>query len=165
MSREVRVPSLPESVAEATVLAWHKRTGEPVTQGEILVELETDKVVLEVPAPQDGALGEIQAPEGAVVTTDALLALIVEASGVAAEAPRAAPAPAPVTTSPAPPPPAGPAPADEPLVTPSARRLVKEMNLDTRQIDGSGRDGRIQKADVLAYLDVRETAAPASDPE
>jgi 2-oxoglutarate dehydrogenase E2 component (dihydrolipoamide succinyltransferase) len=168
MSSEVRVPALPESVADATVATWHKRPGDPVRREENLVDLETDKVVLEVPSPIDGILGEIMANEGDVVESDAVLALI-EASAAEATPPareasppaKAAPAKA---ASPSPAAKAVPAGA-EPQVAPAARRLVKELNLDPHAIPGTGRDGRIQKADVIAYLDEREQAAPAKDPE
>ncbi len=165
MSREVRVPALPESVADATVLSWHKQPGDPVREGENLVDLETDKVVLEVPAPGDGVLGAIQAREGDIVQASAVLALIEEGARRAAVAPaRAAPEPA---KAPAPPPaaPRAPVAQAEPLVAPAARRLVKEMNLDPQQIPGSGRDGRIHKADVVAYLDEREQTTSARHPE
>ncbi len=152
MKSEVRVPPLPESVSDATVAAWHKQPGEAVKRDENLVDLETDKVVLEVPATADGVLGEISAPVGAVVTADTVLGLI-EAGAVAA-----APAEAPAAAV------SGEAEGSA-VVAPAARRLVKELGLDPGQIPGSGRDGRVQKADVVAYLDERERAAPARDPE
>jgi 2-oxoglutarate dehydrogenase E2 component (dihydrolipoamide succinyltransferase) len=146
MSSEVRVPALPESVADATVLAWHKAPGESVKSGENLVDLETDKVVLEVPATSDGVLGPIQSPVGTVVTARTVLATIEAAAAGAAPAP-------------------GPEAGAEPLVAPAARRLVKELNLDPAQIPGSGRDGRVHKADVVAYLDAQEREAPSRDPD
>ncbi len=157
LSSEVRVPALPESVADATVAAWHHAPGEAVRKDENLVDLETDKVVLEVPAPTDGVLGEILAPVGTVVTAATVLATIVGgAPGAAAPAPRpAAPADAETSTS-------GKA---ESVVAPGARRLVKELGLDPAKIAGSGRDGRVQRADVVAYLDERDQAEPAHDPE
>lgn len=166
MSLEVRVPALPESVADARVLTWSKRPGEAVREGENLVELETDKVVLEVPAPRTGVLGEILAEEGALVHTDDVLALISEGAASAAPAPKPA---APVSTASAAPakpaatPAAAPQSSAPPHVTPSARQLVKELHLEPSQIPG--RDGRIQKADVLAYLDAREGQAPERHPD
>ena len=159
MSSEVRVPALPESVADATVLAWHKQPGDRISQGETLVDLETDKVVLEVPAQVDGVLGEIRAPVGTVVAADAVLAILLAPGAVQAEpqgqtqkaAIQAAPPPAP--------------PANDAVLAPAARRLVKELDLDPGQIPGSGRDGRIHKGDVVAYLDGREQAGPQVDPE
>jgi 2-oxoglutarate dehydrogenase E2 component (dihydrolipoamide succinyltransferase) len=168
MSSEVRVPALPESVADATVATWHKRPGDPVRREENLVDLETDKVVLEVPSPIDGILGEIMANEGDVVESDAVLALI-EASA-AETTPPAREASPPAKAAPAkaasPSPAAKGAPAGtEPQVAPAARRLVKELNLDPHAIPGTGRDGRIHKADVIAYLDEREQEAPAKHPD
>ncbi len=158
MSSEVKVPALPESVADATVLAWHKEPGQPVRKDENLVDLETDKVVLEVPAPADGVLAAIVAPVGTLVTADAVLA-VIEPGGAAVEVPPAAAPPAPT--------PAAATPQDkaEDVLAPAARRLVKELDLDPAQIAGSGRDGRVQKADVVAYLDQRERAEPERDPD
>ncbi len=156
MSSEVRVPPLPESVADATVLAWHKQPGEPVKKDENLVDLETDKVVLEVPATADGVLGDIAAPVGTVVTASTVLGTIE--AGTATATPVAAARAAQTET-------AGSAAAADAVLAPAARRLVKELNLDPTQIPGSGRDGRVQKADVVAYLDERERSAPARDPE
>lgn len=162
MSLEVRVPALPESVADARVLTWSKRPGEAVREGENLVELETDKVVLEVPAPRSGVLSEILAAEGAMVHTDDVLALISEgAVSVAPAAPASTPSTAPTATPT--PPAAAPQPNAPPHVTPSARQLVKELHLEPSQIPS--RDGRIQKADVLAYLDAREGQAPERHPD
>ncbi|WP_295393222.1 2-oxoglutarate dehydrogenase complex dihydrolipoyllysine-residue succinyltransferase [uncultured Thiodictyon sp.] len=156
MNSEVRVPALPESVADATVLAWHKQPGQAVQKHESLVDLETDKVVLEVPAPADGILGEILAPVGTLVTAATVLAVIAPAAvGATPAAPRPAPA-EPAATVPA---------AADPILAPAARRLVKEMNLDAAQIAGSGRDGRVQKADVLAFLEEHEKAVPERDPD
>ena len=157
MSSEVKVPALPESVADATVLAWHKEPGQPVRKDENLVDLETDKVVLEVPAPADGVLATIVAPVGTLVTADAVLAVIEPGDATTTAAAPAAPA--------APPPAATPADKAEGVLAPAARRLVKELDLDAAQIPGSGRDGRVQKADVVAYLDQRERAEPERDPD
>jgi 2-oxoglutarate dehydrogenase E2 component (dihydrolipoamide succinyltransferase) len=162
MSHEVRVPTLPESVADATVLSWHKQPGDSVRREETLVELETDKVVLEVPAPADGVLGEIRRREGEVVQADTVLAVVEPGETLV-------PATASVTETNRQPPPAGsPPPASAaagPVLAPAARRLVKELDLDPVQIPGSGRDGRIQKADVVAFLDARERSQPPMDPE
>jgi 2-oxoglutarate dehydrogenase E2 component (dihydrolipoamide succinyltransferase) len=165
MSSEVRVPALPESVADATVLAWHKAPGDSVKTGENLVDLETDKVVLEVPATMDGVLGPIQSPVGTVVTARTVLATI-ESAGLSAAAPSAAPRPGvSADTASGELTAVGPATAGEPPIAPAARRLVKELNLDAARIPGTGRDGRVQKADVIAYLDAQERAAPSRDPE
>ncbi|MCG6984211.1 MAG: 2-oxoglutarate dehydrogenase complex dihydrolipoyllysine-residue succinyltransferase [Thiocapsa sp.] len=161
MSSEVRVPALPESVADATVAAWHKHPGDAVKREENLVDLETDKVVLEVPAPIDGILGEILAKEGDVVQSDAILALVEAGTTEKPVAGRQGPAATPEAIEPA----AETASENAPLVAPAARRLVKELNLDPREIRGTGRDGRIQKADVVAYLDAREEETPTKNPE
>ncbi len=139
---DVRVPTLPESVTDATVLTWHKKPGDPVSRDENLLDLETDKVVLEVPSPIDGVLTEIKAEEGAVVTSDDILAILTE--GAVAAAARAASEPA------------AEAPAesdDDPILTPAVRRLVKEMKIDPSQVTGTGKEGRILKSDVMRYLD------------
>jgi 2-oxoglutarate dehydrogenase E2 component (dihydrolipoamide succinyltransferase) len=171
MSTEVRVPALPESVADATVLTWHKKAGEAVHRDENLVDLETDKVVLEVPAPGDGVLAEVHAEEGEVVQAGQVLA-VLGAAGRVAGAPRpatqAAPAPAAAAAkaAPAPAPAAAAAPAEpaaEPALAPAARRLIKELKLDAANIRGSGKDGRILKSDIMAYLDERERDKPRDD--
>ena len=159
MSSEVRVPALPESVADATVLTWHKQPGEPVSKDENLVDLETDKVVLEVPAPTDGVLGKLLVKEGDVVTADAVLAVIEGAAQVAGVEHRAKEARA------EPEAPAAEALESEPLLAPAARRLIKELGLDASRIAGSGKDGRISKADVMAWLDAREQESPELDPD
>ncbi len=166
MPIELKVPTLPESVTDATVLAWHKQPGDPVARDENLLDLETDKVVLEVPSPVDGVLTEIRAETGAVVTSDDLLGLIEQGSATAKTAPATeAPSPEPIDapTAQTPPPAAkAPAPAPntapasndaEPVLTPAVRRLVKELSLDPSKIRGTGKDGRILKADVMRYLD------------
>ncbi|MGD8236002.1 MAG: 2-oxoglutarate dehydrogenase complex dihydrolipoyllysine-residue succinyltransferase [Chromatiales bacterium] len=156
MSIDIRVPTLPESVADATVLSWHKQPGDAVTRDENLVDLETDKVVLEVPAPADGVLTEIQFDEGDTVEADQVLAIIDENARAAAETPSQAPSAE-----------AEPAPAPEtetgvqertelPVLTPSVRRLVKELNIDASKISGTGKNGRILKSDVMKFLDSQD---------
>ena len=151
MTIEVRVPQLPESVADATLVAWHKKPGDAVNRDENLVDLETDKVVLEVPAPSAGVIKELKVQNGAVVTSGQVLALLEE--GAAAGAPATAAAvTAPAAATP-------PAPAVEAKsgggadkLAPSVRRLVEEHKLEPGAIAGSGRDGRITKGDVLSHL-------------
>jgi 2-oxoglutarate dehydrogenase E2 component (dihydrolipoamide succinyltransferase) len=155
MSDEVRVPTLPESVSDATVLTWHKKPGDAVQRDETLVDLETDKVVLEVPAPYDGVLDEIAAGDGSLVKAGDLLGR-VSAGTVAAP-----PAATAKTSQAEPAAAAEPASADgdeEPVLTPAVRRLVKELNLDPTRIQGSGKDGRILKADVMRFLDEQQSA-------
>ena len=161
MTTEIRVPQLPESVADAVVVAWHKKPGDPIRRDENLADLETDKVVLEVPAPANGVMREISAPAGTTVTSGQLLAIIEAGSASAA-----APAPQAARTAAAPPAAvAAPAPAkaDDGRLSPSVRRLVEENRLDPTVIAGSGRDGRVTKSDVVEFLDKRKSA-PAAAP-
>ncbi|MEC8084346.1 MAG: 2-oxoglutarate dehydrogenase complex dihydrolipoyllysine-residue succinyltransferase [Pseudomonadota bacterium] len=160
MATEIRVPALGESVTEATVAKWIRQAGEGVAADEPLVELETDKVTLEVNAPAAGTLAEITIAEGATVEVGALLGVIAEraapavtaaatiAAATATPAPAAEASPAPAAP---PPPAAAPAALDKPL-SPAVRRLVEENNLDPTRIAASGKDGRLVKADVLAAI-------------
>jgi len=160
MAIEIKVPQLPESVADATLVTWHKQAGQTVTRDENLADLETDKVVLEVPAPVSGVLKELRIVAGTSVTSGQVLAVLEEGAAAAA-APAAAPAAAkaaPVAT---------PAAAnDNGKLAPSVRRMVEEKQLDPSKIPATGRDGRITKGDVVDYLDkpAAKAAAPASKP-
>ena len=163
---EIRVPTLGESVTEATIGRWFKKTGEAVAVDEPLVELETDKVTIEVPAPSAGVLGEIAAKDGDTVAVGALLGQINEgAAGAAKPAPAAA---KPATAPPLAPQAAAPAaaaaakapPADAPLA-PSVRKLSAESGIDASTVPGSGKDGRVTKGDMLAAI---EKAASAPTP-
>ena len=151
MTTEIRVPTLGESVTEATVAKWLKNKGDAVRADEPIVELETDKVTVEVPAPGNGVLSEIVAAPGATIAVGAILGLIGEGSGAAA-APARAQAPA----QPAKPPaaPAKPA-AATPVLSPSARKLAEENKLAPASVPGTGRDGRVMKGDVLAAIEAR----------
>ncbi len=148
MSIEIKVPPLPESVSDATLVAWHKKAGEGVSRDENLVDLETDKVVLEVPAPAGGTLSEILIEEGATVTAGEVLALLAEGEVAAdAPAPAAEPAPTPVVEA------AEEAASDRaPKTSPAVRRLLEEHDLDATMVTGTGKDGRITKADVMTFL-------------
>lgn len=147
MSIEVKVPQLPESVTDATLVTWHKRAGDSVRRDENLVDLETDKVVLEVPAPVDGVLSELKIHNGATVTSGQVLA-ILEPGAVAADAvDSVAEQPPPAAHSEA-----SAAPRSTGRVGPAVRRLVEEHDLDAAQIEGTGREGRVTKSDVLSYL-------------
>lgn len=168
MSIEVKVPQLPESVTDATLVAWHKRAGDAVRRDENLVDLETDKVVLEVPAPSDGILAEIKIEDGASVTMGQVLAVLEPGDAPAEPAPQPPEASAPE--------PSGDVAQVEPSARsaerlgPAARRLVEEHDIDPGVIAGTGREGRVTKADVLNYLKSgssaddggEEAAVPAS---
>ncbi|HUN26630.1 MAG TPA: 2-oxoglutarate dehydrogenase complex dihydrolipoyllysine-residue succinyltransferase [Steroidobacteraceae bacterium] len=170
MTIEIRVPPLPESITDATLVGWHKQPGESVARDENLADLETDKVVLEVPAPANGVVRELKVASGATVTAGQLLALLEEkaAGAPAVKAVDAAPVTAaPATAAPAATAPVAAVPAAAAKLSPSARRLVEENRLDAAAIPASGRDGRLTKADVIGYLGERTTtsgapAAPAA---
>jgi 2-oxoglutarate dehydrogenase E2 component (dihydrolipoamide succinyltransferase) len=166
MSTEIRVPQLPESVADATLVAWHKRPGDAIARDENLADLETDKVVLEVPAPANGVVRELRVQSGAVVKSGELLALIEEGAAAASPAKSAAPA---AKAPPAAAPNISAAPAadkDPGRLSPSVRRLVEENRLDPASIPASGRDGRLTKSDVVGYLGKQppESAPAAAAP-
>ncbi|MDX5360657.1 MAG: 2-oxoglutarate dehydrogenase complex dihydrolipoyllysine-residue succinyltransferase [Alphaproteobacteria bacterium] len=153
MAVEIRVPQMGESVTEGTVATWAKKPGDRVEQDELLVEIETDKVTMEVNAPAAGVLGEIVANEGDVVEIGALLGTIEE--GGAAAAKPAAKAEAPKSEKPAPKAESKPqAPARSDVEdAPSAKKLMAEAGLDRTQVEGTGRDGRVMKGDVLAAVE------------
>ncbi len=153
MTIEIKVPQLPESVADATLVAWHRKAGESVNRDENLADLETDKVVLEVPAPTNGVLKEIRIQGGATVTSGQVLAVIDEGAAPARAAPAPAKAVAQAAESPA---------GDGARLSPSVRRLVEENKLDPGRIPASGRDGRITKSDVVGFLDRQAGAPPAA---
>jgi 2-oxoglutarate dehydrogenase E2 component (dihydrolipoamide succinyltransferase) len=155
MTTEIRVPQLPESVADATLVAWHKQPGDPIRRDENLADLETDKVVLEVPAPANGVVREIRVPSGTVVTSGQVLALIEEGAAAATKATAAATAsgakPGAVD---------GDGGRDSGKLSPSVRRLIEENHLDPAAIPASGRDGRLTKSDVVDFLGKRPPAGP-----
>ena len=157
MSIEVKVPQLPESVTDATLVNWHKKPGDTVGRDENLVDLETDKVVLEVPAPSAGVLKEIRVENGTTVTAGQVLAILEAVEGGAAAAPKEAAAEAKSAA------PAKAAAAAGGKLAPSAKRLVEENKLDASQIAGSGRDGRVSKGDVMQHI-AGNKAAPAAAP-
>ncbi|HEY3487140.1 MAG TPA: 2-oxoglutarate dehydrogenase complex dihydrolipoyllysine-residue succinyltransferase [Gammaproteobacteria bacterium] len=156
MSIEVKVPALPESVADATISAWHKQPGDTVNRDENLVDIETDKVVLEVPAPADGILKEIVQKQGSTVTAHQLIA-VLDPAGASAGAKTAAKTEAKST------PPAQKATAKtgngEAATGPAVRKLLAENELNAAQIAGSGKDGRILKEDVQSYLEQQKSPA------
>jgi 2-oxoglutarate dehydrogenase E2 component (dihydrolipoamide succinyltransferase) len=163
---EVKVPQLSESVAEATLLSWHKKQGEFVKRDENLIDIETDKVVLELPAPDSGVLSKVIKGDGSTVASNEVIATIdtdgkavagataSAATAAAASAPRAAdkPAAAPVVA----------ARAEAPTVMPAARKIAADNNLDTSQVSGSGRGGRVTKEDVVTRLQAPQTPKPSA---
>ncbi|MEW8185361.1 MAG: 2-oxoglutarate dehydrogenase complex dihydrolipoyllysine-residue succinyltransferase [Candidatus Thiodiazotropha endolucinida] len=138
MSIELRVPQLPESISDATVLSWHKQPGEHIDQDETLVDLETDKVVLEVPSPQSGILTTIHFKEGETVQADDILGILEAGAGTPATQEQ--------------PPETPQADREAPALSPAVRRLVKESGIDPSTIQGSGKNGRIVKSDVEAAI-------------
>ncbi|MEP6939463.1 MAG: dihydrolipoyllysine-residue succinyltransferase [Rudaea sp.] len=159
MTLEVKVPVLPESVSDATIATWHKKAGDTVRRDENLVDLETDKVVLEVPAPADGVIKEIKFETGATVTSQQVLAIIEE--GAAAPAPAvAAPAPAAAAkaTSAAP-------TANVDALSPAGRRVAVENQIDPAQVAGTGRSGQVTKEDLVNFMKTDKAApVPAAKP-
>jgi 2-oxoglutarate dehydrogenase E2 component (dihydrolipoamide succinyltransferase) len=159
---EIRVPTLGESVTEATIGRWFKKAGDAVAVDEPLVELETDKVTIEVPAPSAGVLGDIVAKDGETVAVGALLGQITDGAAAAAAKPAAAPAKA-AAAAPAPPPaPAAAAPKAPPVdapLAPSVRKISAESGIDAATVPGSGKDGRVTKGDMLAAIE-RAASAP-----
>ena len=160
---EVKVPELSESVSEASLIEWKKKVGEPVKTDEILIEIETDKIVLEIPAPADGVLASIEQPDGAAVLSDQLIATI-DTEGMAAaqpEAPKAAVAGEVIISTPAAP--AAPAvSAAAPFMMPAAEKLMANSGLSASQVAGTGVGGRITKPDVIAALKSAQPVAPSA---
>lgn len=160
MAKEIRVPALGESVTEATIAKWFRQAGDAVKADEPLVELETDKVTVEVPAPASGKLSSIDAAPGTTVNVGALLGLIEEGAAGAAPA-KAAEAPKKAEAAPAPVP--APKAAEAPL-SPAVRKMVEENKVDTSAVAGTGKDGRLTKGDVIAHLEKPAAPAPVQAP-
>ena len=149
MTIEIKVPDLPESVADATIATWHKKPGDLVARDEVLVDIETDKVVLEVPAPEAGVLGDILQLEGATVLSRQLIA-ILKAAPVAGEETKEKPVDVAADDA-----------ADG--LSPSVRRLVAEHDIDVAKLTGTGKGGRVTKEDVDAFIkNLSKPAAPAT---
>lgn len=153
MATEIKVPALGESVTEATVSKWFKNPGDSVQVDESLCELETDKVTVEVPSPVAGVLTSINVAQGADVGVGALLGLIEEGAVAKASAPAPKPAPAPAAVA---------ASSKDTTLSPAVQKLVSEHGLNPASIEGTGKDGRLVKGDVLAHLE--EQSAPAPKP-
>jgi 2-oxoglutarate dehydrogenase E2 component (dihydrolipoamide succinyltransferase) len=165
MRIEVKVPQLPESITEATLVNWHRKQGDAVKRDENLIDIETDKVVLELPAPGDGVLAEIRQPDGSTVGSNDVIAVIeTDGKASAAGAPAASAAAAPVpTTAAAPVKPASsastPPPTNEPVTAlPSARKMMADKGVDPASVAGTGRGGRITKGDVAEAIGARAEA-------
>lgn len=156
MAIEIKAPTFPESVADGTIATWHKKPGEAVKRDELIVDIETDKVVLEVLAEADGVLGAIIANEGDTVLSNQVLGSIEAGSAVAA-APAAAPAAA---SAPVAAPAAG---GEDPIAAPAARQLAEENSINLASIKGTGKDGRVTKEDVVAAVEAKKNA-PAAAP-
>ena len=147
MSIEIKVPALPESVSDATLVAWHKNVGESVSRDENLVDLETDKVVLEVPAPVGGVIEEIKVADGTTVMAGEVLAVLTEGGTVEMDAPAAE-----VVAQSEPKAAAADTAAKTIKTSPAVRRLLEEHDLEATMVTGSGKDGRVTKADVMEFL-------------
>ncbi|TFY95229.1 2-oxoglutarate dehydrogenase complex dihydrolipoyllysine-residue succinyltransferase [Pseudomonas nabeulensis] len=164
MAIEIKAPSFPESVADGTVATWHKKPGDAVKRDDLIVDIETDKVVLEVLAEADGVLGAIVAEEGATVLSNQVLGSIEEGSAAAAAPAAAAAAPAAAAPAAASAPAAAPAAGGEdPIAAPAARQLAEENGINLASIKGTGKDGRVTKEDVVAAVEAKKNA-PAAAP-
>ncbi len=153
---EVKVPQLSESVAEATLLSWHKKVGDAVARDENLIDVETDKVVLELPAPAAGVIAQIVKADGGTVVSGEVIAMIDTAADSAAAVAKAAERPAAPVAQ------AAKQLADQSNLMPAARKMVEDHKLDPKSIAGSGRDGRVTKADVIAHMEGGAAARPAA---
>ncbi|WP_122501438.1 2-oxoglutarate dehydrogenase complex dihydrolipoyllysine-residue succinyltransferase [Pseudomonas viridiflava] len=162
MAIEIKAPSFPESVADGTISKWHKQPGEAVKRDELLVDIETDKVVLEVLAEADGVLASIVKGEGDTVLSNELIATL-DAGATASAAPAAAAAAAPAASAPA----ASAADDEDPIAAPAARQLAAENGINLASVKGTGKDGRITKEDLVAAIEAKKSApaaAPAAKP-
>ncbi|NIC08056.1 2-oxoglutarate dehydrogenase complex dihydrolipoyllysine-residue succinyltransferase [Billgrantia bachuensis] len=161
-SHEVKAPTFPESIQEGTVATWHKQVGEAVKRDEVLADIETDKVVLEVVAPADGAIAEIKVEEGSQVESEAVLAIFTEGAGGAATAADETPAASADDGS-------GDEKVGDKILAPAARKMVAEHDLDVSKIDGTGKGGRILKEDVQRAVQAgtakKSAATPAAAPK
>ncbi|RDH43783.1 2-oxoglutarate dehydrogenase complex dihydrolipoyllysine-residue succinyltransferase [Zooshikella ganghwensis] len=157
MATEIKAPTFPESVADGLVATWHKQPGDACSRDDLLVDIETDKVVLEVVAPADGVLQEIVKGEGETITSEELIAIFAE--GAVASAKPAAPAKAAESASPA-----AKNNDESPILSPAARRLADEHGIDPQVIPGSGKGGRVTKEDTLKYIESQSVAQAQAAP-
>ena len=161
MAKEIKAPTFPESVADGVIATWHKKPGEAVKRDELIVDIETDKVVLEVVAPADGVIEKVMKAEGETVLSEEVIAIFAEgAAGTASPAASTAKAPEPVAQANA----GAQASGQDAVLSPAARKLVEEKNLDASQIAASGRGGRVTKEDVLSHLGGAGGASAPSAP-
>lgn len=160
MAIEIKAPTFPESVADGTVATWHKKPGEAVKRDELIVDIETDKVVIEVLAEADGVLAEIIKNEGDTVLSNELLGKLTE-GGAAAAAPAAAPAAA-AAAAPAQASAPAAAAGDDAILSPAARKLAEENGIDPNSIAGTGKGGRVTKEDVVAAVEAKKNAPAAA---
>lgn len=161
MTSEIKVPTLPESIADALIVTWHKKEGDPVRRDEVLVDIETDKVVMEVPAAEDGVLGKIIEDEGTTVSAHQVIGSIEAGSASGDAAPAATEAPATAEAAEA------PAEADDGKVgqtSPAVRKALAEHGLQAADVKGSGKNGRLTKADVEKHAAAASQSAPAAAP-
>lgn len=161
MAIDIKAPTFPESIADGTVATWHKKVGDAVKRDELIVDIETDKVVMEVLAEADGVIAEIVKNEGDTVLSGELLGRLAEGGAAAVAPAKAAEAPAPAA-------PAAPAPvAEEQILSPAARKLAEENAIDPNSVPGTGKGGRVTKEDVVAAVEAKKSApaaAPAAKP-
>jgi 2-oxoglutarate dehydrogenase E2 component (dihydrolipoamide succinyltransferase) len=155
MAIEIKVPVLPESVADATIAAWHKKPGEQINEGENLVDLETDKVVLEVPAPASGILESISAPQGSLVKANQVIGILTASTSVATPIKVAAAATTETVTAPT---------SSAADLTPAVRRMVAENNIDPKSLQGTGKGGRVTKDDVTQHMTQGTASKTTSKP-
>ena len=155
MSIEIKAPTFPESVQDGTIATWHKKPGEAVSRDELIVDIETDKVVLEVVAPADGSLSEIIKGEGDTVLSNEVIAKFVEGAAAAPAENKEAKAEAPAAET-------KPAAGGDKLVNPAARKMASENNINAAEVSGTGKDGRVTKEDVANHLKSAPVSAPAA---
>jgi 2-oxoglutarate dehydrogenase E2 component (dihydrolipoamide succinyltransferase) len=160
MAIEIKAPTFPESVADGTVATWHKKPGEAVKRDELLVDIETDKVVLEVVAPADGVLAEVVKNEGDTVLSEEVIARIEEGATAAAPAAQPAAASAPAAA------PAAAGSDEDPILAPAARKIAEENGIDPATLVGTGKGGRVTKEDAVAAVEAKKSgaSAPAAKP-
>lgn len=155
MSTEIKAPQFPESVADGNIATWHKKPGEACTRDELLVDIETDKVVLEVTAPADGVISEILQPEGATVESEMVIALFTEGAQASSAASSAKELPAAHAKV---------LPAADAVLSPAARRMAEEKGIDPKTIAGTGRGGRVTKEDMVAHQPASTPTTKSSTP-